>query len=145
MSDSQHTLVVPLYLLVSGIKYSLSILLSLTFLNILLDWNDSIDKVSKPLKETALRRLGHESSYRVICGAPLYIQVLLTDTFSDEKETNFNVLGKISTWLLPIIFQYNDARVVLVNNIFHYLVSMGFHKIPCSANSRHVVMYSNNI
>ena len=85
MSDSQHTPVVPLCLLFSGTKYSLTLLLSLTFLNIYFDWNDSHYQLSKLLKETALLRLGHEISYHIICRAPLYIQFLLTDTVSDEK------------------------------------------------------------
>ena len=76
---------VPLYLVISGTKYSLTLLLSITFLNIIFDWNDYHDQLYEPLKETALHRLDHEISYHFICGAPLYIQFLPTDTFSDEK------------------------------------------------------------
>ena len=53
MSDSQHTPVVPLSLLVSGKKYSYTILLSITFfdiLGILFYWDESNDHVSKLLK-----------------------------------------------------------------------------------------------
>ena len=97
MSYYQHTPVVYLCLLVSGTKYSLTLLLSLTLFNILFDWNDSHGQVFKLIKYTDLRRLGNEISYHVICGAPLYIQLLITDTVSDEKETNVDVLGALAT------------------------------------------------
>ena len=97
MSDSQHTLVVPLYLLVSGTKYSFTLLLSLTFLNVLFNWNYTHYQVYKILKETDLRRLGHEISYHFTCGAALYIQFLLTDTVSDEKATDADVLCALAT------------------------------------------------
>ena len=71
MSDYQHTPVVPLYFLVSGIKYSLALLLSIILFITIFDWSDSHDQVSKLLKETAPLRLGHEISYHVTCGAPL--------------------------------------------------------------------------
>ena len=87
----------PLCLLVSGTKYSLTILLSLTLFYILFYWYDYHYQVSKLLKYNALRRLGHEISYHVICGAPICIQFLLTDTVSDERERNVNVLGAIAT------------------------------------------------
>ena len=96
MSDSQHTPVVLLCLLISGTKYSLTLLLSLTFLNILFGWGDSHYQVSKSFKDTALSMLSHEISNRVIYGAPLYIHFLLTDIFSDEKETNFDVLDALA-------------------------------------------------
>ena len=95
--DSQHTHVVPLYLLVSGTKYSPTLFLSITFLNIIFDWDDFHYQVSKHLKYTALCRLGHEISYHVICRAPLYIQFLLNDTCSDEKEMNFGVLCSLAS------------------------------------------------
>ena len=85
MSDSQNTPMVPLYLPISGTKYLLTLLLIITLLNIIFDWNDYHDQVSELIKETALRRIDHEISYHFICGAPLYIQFLPTDTFSDEK------------------------------------------------------------
>ena len=100
MSDAQHTPVVPLCLLVSGTKYSLTLRLNPTFFdlfNIHFDWDDSSDQVSKLLKEIYLCRLGHEISYHVICGASLYIQFLITDRVSDEKETNVDVLGVLAT------------------------------------------------
>ena len=97
MSDHQQTPVVPLYLMVPRTKYSLTLLLSLSFLNILFDWSESRDQVSELLKYTALPRLGHEIFYHFICGAPLYIQFLLTDTVSDEKERNVYVLVALAT------------------------------------------------
>ena len=100
MSDSQHTHVVPLCLLISGTKYSHTLILDITFFgffNILFYLGESHDQVSKILKETSQRRICHEISYHVICGAPLYIQFPLTDIFSDEKEMNFGVLGDIDT------------------------------------------------
>ena len=39
----------------------------------------------------------HKISYHVICGAPIYIKVLLTDTVSYEKETNVDLLVTITT------------------------------------------------
>ena len=86
--------------LVSGTKYSHTLLLNLTlfdFFYILFDWDDSHDQVSKLLKETALCSIGNEIYYHVICGAPLYIQFFLTDTVSYEKETNVDVLGVLAT------------------------------------------------
>ena len=53
--------------------------------NILFDSDEYHDQASKIIKETFLRRLGHEISYHVICAAPLYIQFLLIDMVSDEK------------------------------------------------------------
>ena len=100
MSGYQHTPVVPLYLMVSGTKYSHIILLNLTLFdlfNILFDWDDSHDQVSKLIKESSLHRIGNEISYHVIFGAPLYIKLLLTDTVSDEKETNVDVIGTLAT------------------------------------------------
>ena len=73
---SQYTTVVPLCFLVSGTKYSDYLLLNLTFFdffNIIFDWDDSHDQVSKLLKDNSLRRSGNEISYHVICGALLYI------------------------------------------------------------------------
>ena len=67
-------------------------------MNILFDWNVSQCQVSKILKETPLSRLGHEISYHTICGATFYIQLLLNDMVSDEKETNVDVLGALATW-----------------------------------------------
>ena len=83
------------YLLISGTKYSPTLLLSITFLNIIFDWNEYHDQISKILEETSLRSLGYEISYHVICGAPLYIQFLLTATVGDEKN-NVDILGAIS-------------------------------------------------
>ena len=100
MSDSQHTHVVPLCLLVSRTKYSHTLILNLAFFGlfvILFDWYYSHDKIYKFLKETYLNSLGHEISYHTICGAPLYIQFLLTDTASYEKETNVDSLGVLAT------------------------------------------------
>ena len=114
VSDSQHAHVVPFWLLVSVTKYSLNLLLSITLLNIRFDWDDSHDQVSKFLKENAMIRLGHKSSYHIICGAPLYIKFLLTGTVSDEKETNVDVLDALATWWPPIIPQENGTLVVLV-------------------------------
>ena len=88
MSDSQHIPVIPLCLLVSGTKYPHNLLLNLTLFDlfiILFDWDDSHGQVSKLLKENALSRLGHEISYNVIFGSPIYIQLLLTDMVSYEK------------------------------------------------------------
>ena len=88
MSDYQHTPLVPLCLLVSGTKYSQTLLLNLTYLYffvIIFDWYYSHYQVPKILKENSLHSLGHEISYRVICGSPLYIQFLLTDMFGYEK------------------------------------------------------------
>ena len=64
MYNSQHNHVVPLCFLVSGTKYSHTLFLNLTFfdfLNILFDWYDSRDQVSKLFKGTSLRRLGNLS------------------------------------------------------------------------------------
>ena len=58
MSDRKHTHVVPLCLLVSGIKYFLTILLNITLFNIIFDWYDPHDQVSTLLNKTALRSLG---------------------------------------------------------------------------------------
>ena len=118
MSDCQHTPVVPLYLMVSRTKYSITLLLSLSFLSILFGWSESHDKLSEILKYTALPRLGHEISYHFICGAPLSIHFLLTDTVSDEKETNVYVLVALATCSLPINLQDNGALVVLVKQCF---------------------------
>ena len=100
MYDYQQNTVVPLCLLFSGTKYSLipppNITLFYPF-NILFDWYDSHDKVSKLLKEADLHSLGNEIYYYVICGATLYIKFLLTDTVSDEKEMNVDVLGELAT------------------------------------------------
>ena len=71
MSDYQHTPMVPLFLLVSGIKYSHTILLNLNlfdFFIILFDWDESHDQVSKLLKKNALCRIGNKISYHIICG-----------------------------------------------------------------------------
>ena len=100
ISDYQRTPGVPLYCLVSGTKYPHDLLFNINlfdFFNILFDWDESHDKVSKLLKETYLYSLGNEIFYYVIRGAPLYIQLLLTDTFSDEKEMNVDVLGALAT------------------------------------------------
>ena len=70
MSNFKHTPVVPLCLLVSGTKYSNTLLLNITFFDFfsfLFGWDDSHDQVSKLLKETTLRRLGCEISYHIIC------------------------------------------------------------------------------
>ena len=86
MSDSQYTTVVPLCFLVSGTKYSHYLLLNITlfdFFNIIFDWYESHDQVSKLLKDNSLCRLGNEISYHVICGALLNIKFLLTDMVSD--------------------------------------------------------------
>ena len=100
MYDSQNTPVVPLCLLISGTKYSHTLLLNLTFFDffiILFDWDEYHDQVSKILKDTSLCSPCNEISYHVICGAPFYIQFLLTDTVRYEKETNVDVLGVIAT------------------------------------------------
>ena len=100
MYDYQHTPVVPLCFLVSGTKYSLTIILNITFFdlfNILFYLDESHDQVSKIIKETSLRRLGHKISHHVIYGAPIYITFILTDTVSDEKEENVDVLGALAT------------------------------------------------
>ena len=86
MYDFWHTPVVRLYLLVSGTKYSLTLILSLTFLKVLFDWDDSHDQVSKLLKENPLCRIVNAISYHVMYGSPIYIQFLITDKFSDEKK-----------------------------------------------------------
>ena len=86
MSDSKYTTVVPLCFLVSGTKYSHYLLLNITlfdFFNIIFDWYESHDQVSKLLKDNSLCRLGNEISYHVICGALLNIKFLLTDMVSD--------------------------------------------------------------
>ena len=86
MSDSKYTTVVPLCFLVSGTKYSHYLLLNITlfyFFNIIFDWDESRDQVSKLLKDNSLRRLGNGISSHVICGALLYIKFLLTDMVSD--------------------------------------------------------------
>ena len=80
-----------------GTNIHLLFLFSLALLIIIFDWNGSHDHVYKILKQTTLRRLGHEISYDVICGAPLYIQFPLTDTVSDEKETHVDVIGAHAT------------------------------------------------
>ena len=88
MSDSQHTYVVPLCLLVSRTKYSHTLLLNIAFFdlfNIIFDWDESHDQVSKKFKETSLCSLGKETFYRVICGASIYIKFLPTDMLSYEK------------------------------------------------------------
>ena len=97
MSNYQHAPVVPLCLLVSGTKYSLTLLLILTFLSIFFNWDDSHDQFSKILKYNSLCRLSHEISYHVICGEPIYIQFLLIDTVGDEKEMNVDVIGLLAT------------------------------------------------
>ena len=88
---------VPLCLLVSETKYSLTLLLNLTLFNIIFDWDDSHDQVSKLIKVTALRRLGHKTHYHIIFRAPLYIQFLITDMVGYEKETNVDVLSALAT------------------------------------------------
>ena len=88
MSDFKHTHVVILCLLVSGTKYSLNIFLNITLFslfNIIFDWDESNDQVSKPFKETSLRSIFHGILYHIICGAQLYIQLLITDMVSNEK------------------------------------------------------------
>ena len=88
MSDSQHTHMVPLCLLVSRTKYSHTILLNYNLFDlfiIIFDWDDTHDQVSKLFKENFLRILGHGTSYHIIYWAPLYIQLLLTDMVSYEK------------------------------------------------------------
>ena len=75
--------------------------------------------------------LGHEISYHINFGEPLYIQFLLTDMVSNEKESNVHMLDVIATWWLPILLQYNGALVVLVNNVFNDLLSSIFCKVPC--------------
>ena len=100
MSDSQHIHVIILFLLVTGTKYSHTLLLNITFFDlfiILFNWDESNYKVSKLYRETSLLMLGNEISYHAVFGAPLYIKFLLTDTFSDEKETNVDVLGGVAT------------------------------------------------
>ena len=139
---------VPLCLLVSGTKYSYTLLINLSFFYvfiIIIDWYDSHGQVYKILKETYLHRLGHTISYYVVCVVPLYIKFLLTDTVSYEKEMNVDVLGTLAIWWLPIIIQENGALVVLVNNSLHELVSLSFHKVPCLAYSHHAVADCKNI
>ena len=95
-------------------------------------------------KDNSLSRLGHEISYHFICGVPLYIQFLITDTVSDEKENNVDVLGTVDTWWPPIILQENGSLIVLVKK-FCDLLSLDFHKILCPAYIRHAVVDSKNI
>ena len=118
MPDSQPTPVVPLCPLVSGTKYPHNLLLNITFFDFFItifDWDDSHDKVFKLLKETSLRRLGHKISYHVVCGAPLYIQSIPTDTAIYEKETNADVIDTLANLRLPILLQENGVFVILIN------------------------------
>ena len=73
VSDYQHTHMVPLCLLVSGTKYSLTLLLSFTFFNILFDLDEShyqvynflkiLPCVSLFTKSPIMKFLGHHSTF----------------------------------------------------------------------------------
>ena len=99
-SDPQHTPLVSLCLLVSGTKYSHTLRPDINLFDLFIirfDWDDSHDRVSKLFKATYLHRIDHKTSYHIICGAPLYIKLLLTDTVGYEKEMNLDVLGVLAT------------------------------------------------
>ena len=68
-------------------------------------------------------------SDHVQSGTEIYIWILLHDTISDKILYDVDVSCKLSTWSYAIIFQFDGALVILIENIVIDIVSLLFQEV----------------